>query len=119
MKQVFITNKARFLYILDVKYITGYHIRKEEDVWIYPSMISTLSGANLLRVEEYLVNCKNMIAPFAESSEIFHKCLHTEGINRNNKSLMCWRQRLIKLNEAEISYMKSDQVQDTVVIAYS
>ena len=90
--------------------ITGKHIRLEEDKWIYPSRVSSLSEADLLAAEEYIVSRKGMIAEYAENSDIYQKCLQTEGLNNNNRKIMWWTQNIVKSNEAEISYMESDPV---------
>ena len=72
---------------------------------------STLSGADLLSVEEYIDNRKNTITEYAENSGIYKKCINAENISSNSNILMWYKQRIIKSNEAEISYMESDQAQ--------
>lgn len=93
------------------RYITGRHITKEGDNWIYPSRASTLSDADLLGVEEYIENRKIAISGYAEETNIFQKCLQMEGLSRNGNTLTWWTNKITKSNEAEISYMESDQVQ--------
>ena len=104
-------NKINSFHHRCLRYITGKHITKEGDTWIYPSMASTLSAADLLRVEEYIENRKTTISVYAEQSDIFHKCLQMEGLSRNGNTSTWWTNRITKSNEAEISYTESDQVQ--------
>ena len=60
--------------------------------------------------EEYIVSRKGTIAEYAENSDIYQKCLQTEGLNNNNRKIMWWTPNIVKSNEAEISYMESDPV---------
>ena len=92
------------------RYITGKHIRVEEDKWIYPSRVSSLSEVDLLAAEEYIVSRKDTITEYAENSDIYQKCLKTEGLHNNNNKITWWAQNIVKSNEAEISYMESDPV---------
>ena len=76
------------------RFITENHIRldTEHNTWIYPSRVSTLAGANLLGLEEYIQKRKDTIMNYAEDITVYTACKFWEGLTRNDGSLMWWKQ---------------------------
>jgi hypothetical protein len=87
------------------RYITGRHIRKEEEIWIYPDNKTTLELADLLPIEEYIKKRKETILIFARDIPIFQQCNTSQYMRRHNNSLVWWDKNQIKsvLEVAEIS----------------
>ena len=89
-------NKVNSFHNRCSRFITGRHITLDGETWIYPSRASTLQEADLLGIEEYITKRKETIGPYAATSKILESCQFWEGLTRNNKELMWWRQSLSK-----------------------
>ena len=55
------------------RFVTGRHIRKIEETWIYPSSKDTLKLAGLLTIDEYITKRKETVKGYAVTTEIFKK----------------------------------------------
>ena len=55
------------------RFVTGRHIRKIEETWIYPSSKDTLELAGLLTIDEYITKRKETVKGYAVTTEIFKK----------------------------------------------
>ena len=86
-----VRNKLRTFHNRCARFITGRFITKEEDTWIFPDTATTLQLADLLSIDEYIMNRRNTISEYAMGTNIYSKCKKSGNYNKSDNKLEWWR----------------------------
>ena len=86
-----VRNKLRTFHNRCARFITGRFITKEEDIWIFPDTKTTLEVADLLSIDEYIMNRRNTISEYAMGTKLYSKCANSGNFNKSDNKLEWWR----------------------------
>jgi hypothetical protein len=84
--------KLRSFHSRVARYLTGRHIRPNEDgSWTCPRSIDVLQEAGLCTIDEYIDRRRETVARFVEERPIYQKCLRSRALSTNVNKVVWWR----------------------------
>jgi hypothetical protein len=83
--------KLRSFHRRCARYITGQHIRENDDgSWTHPNSARTLEAAGLFTVEEYIERRRSTVMGYAVERSIYRRCTKSKPIASNVNQLVWW-----------------------------
>ena len=83
--------KLRSFHRRCARYITGQHIRENDDgSWTCPNSERTLEEAGLWTVEEYIERRRSTVMGYAVERSIYRRCTDSKPIASNVNQLVWW-----------------------------
>jgi hypothetical protein len=95
-------NKLSNLHKRCARFISRGHLQMLEDnTWSYPNSKDALESAGLLTTGEYIEDRKSTVTIYAQSTQIFTKCMNSKPSPRDSSQIVWWKYTKTQENGSE------------------